>query len=60
MCTSLFNINFFNILIVDPHFGALSFSPFMQVIWPGGMIPGDHMASLERLTENQVSALRSY
>ena len=47
-------------LTVDPHFGALSFSPFMQVIWLGGTIPGDHVASLERLTENQVSALRSY
>ena len=45
---------------VDPHFGALFFSPFMQVIWPGGTIPGDHVASLERLTGNQVSALRSY
>ena len=32
----------------------------MQVIWPGGTIPGDHVAFLERLTENQVSALRSY
>ena len=32
----------------------------MQVIWPGGTIPGDHAASWERLTENQVNALRSY
>ena len=32
----------------------------MQVIWPGGTIPEDHVTSLERLTENQVSTLRSY
>ncbi|WKA12510.1 hypothetical protein VitviT2T_029885 [Vitis vinifera] len=29
----------------------------MLVIWPGGTIPGDHVASLERLTENQHSLL---